>query len=86
MIKLDGNYIPARDVMRANVKLGYIDQFAYNLDGSMKFISTNMPDHLRVHGQVTIQAPAFTPCCQSIRNVRRSKWWTQAPGAPVEKL
>ena len=85
-MRLDGNYVPARDCMRANVKEGYIDQFAYGLDGSMKFVSANMPEYLRIYGEVTIQAPAFTPCCQSIRNVRRKKWWSEKPGAPVEKI
>lgn len=86
MIRLDGNYIPARDVMRANVKNGYIDQFRYGLDGSMQFVSTNMPDVIRTYGEISIQAPAFAPCCGSIRNARRGKWWTQSAGAPVESL
>lgn len=86
LLRLDGNYVPARDVMRANVREGYIDYFAYNLDGSMKYVSTNMPEVMRVYGEVTIQAPAFTPCCGSIRNARRTKWWTDKPGAPVNTL
>lgn len=84
LIRLDGNYVPARDVMRANVKEGYVDQFRYGLDGSMIFSSANMPDYIRSYGEVTIQAPAFTPCCGSIRKARRAKWWSEKPGAPTE--
>ena len=69
MIKLDGNVMPNKDIMRAKAgNPGELDLYRYDMSGKPMMITKSLPDTEKVTGNVSIVGPK-APCefCMGMR-------------------